>query len=98
MLLIAQKDIANNYTFDQNADDIGFINDFIDLPTESLFRLDLFREKTNFFCRRTFQASQNRIGIGYFGNPTGLKVSENLRMAYKLFSRLTKNLYSLCLV
>ena len=29
-LLIAQKDIANNYTFDQNADDIGFINDFID--------------------------------------------------------------------
>ncbi|MGB2100759.1 MAG: Ig-like domain-containing protein, partial [Flavobacteriaceae bacterium] len=73
-LLIAQKDIANNYTFDQNADDIGFINDFIDLPTDSLFHLDLFREKTNFSVGRTFQASQNRIGIGYFGDPTGLKV------------------------
>jgi hypothetical protein len=35
-LLIAQKDIANNYSFNQNADDIGFINDFIDLPTDSL--------------------------------------------------------------
>jgi len=73
-LLIAQKDIANNYTFDQNADDIGFINDFIDLPTDSLFHLDLFREKTNFSVGRTFQASQNRIGIGYFGDPTGLEV------------------------
>ena len=73
-LLIAQKDIANNYTFDQNADDIGFINDFIDLPTDSLFLLDLFREKTNFSVGRTFQASQNRIGIGYFGDANGLKV------------------------
>ena len=73
-LLIAQKDIANNYNFDQNADDIGFINDFIDLPTDSLFHLDLFREKTNFSVGRTFQASQNRIGLGYFGKPNGLKI------------------------
>ncbi|MEC7617167.1 MAG: Ig-like domain-containing protein [Bacteroidota bacterium] len=73
-LLIAQKDIANNYNFDQNADDIGFINDFIDLPTDSLFHLDLFREKTNFSVGRTFQASQNRIGLGYYGKPNGLKI------------------------
>ena len=73
-LLIAQKDIANNYNFDQNADDIGFINDFIDLPTDSLFHLDLFQEKTNFSVGRTFQASQNRIGLGYYGKPNGLKI------------------------
>ena len=73
-LLIAQKDISNNYSFDQNADDIGFINDFIDLPTDSLFHLDLFREKTNFSVGRTFQASQNRIGLGYYGKPNGLKI------------------------
>lgn len=73
-LLLAQKDIANNYIFDQNADEIGFVNDFIDLPTDRQFHLDLFREKTNFSIGRTFQASQNRIGIGYFGDPTGLEV------------------------
>ena len=61
-LLIAQKDIANNYTFDQNADDIGFINDFIDLPTDSLFHLDLFREKTNFSVGRTFQQVKIELG------------------------------------
>jgi hypothetical protein len=73
-LLIAQKDIANNYTFDQSADDIGFINDFIELPTDSLFHFDLFREQTDFSLGRSFQAGQNRIGLGYYGDPTALEV------------------------
>jgi len=73
-LLIAQKDIANNYTFDQSADDIAFANDFIDLPSDSLFHLDLFREQTDFSIGRSFQAGQNRIGLGYFGDPTALEV------------------------
>lgn len=73
-LLIAQKDVANNYTFDQNADDIAFANEFIDLPTDSLFHLDLFREQTDFSIGRSFQAGQNRIGLGYYGDPTGLEV------------------------
>ena len=73
-LLIAQKDIANNYTFDQSADDIAFIDDFIDLPTDSLYHLDLFREQTNFSLGRSFQAGQNRVGLGYYGDPTGLEV------------------------
>lgn len=73
-LLIAQKDIANNYTFDQSADDIAFANHFIDLPSDSLFHLDLFREQTDFSIGRSFQAGQNRIGLGYYGDPTGLEV------------------------
>ena len=90
-LLIAQKDIANNYNFDQNADDIGFINDFIDLPTDSIFHLDLFREKTNFSVGRTFQASQNRIGLGYYGKPNGLKILPlNFQTVCKLFNLLIK--------
>jgi hypothetical protein len=73
-LLIAQKDIANNYTFDQNIDDIAFANDFIELPTDSLFHMDLFREQTDFSLGRMFQAGQNRIGLGYYSDPTGLEV------------------------
>ena len=73
-LLIAQKDFANNYTFDQSSDEIAFTNDFIDLPTDSLFHLDLFREQTDFSLGRSFQAGQNRIGLGYYGDPTSLEV------------------------
>ena len=73
-LLIAQKDIANNYTFDQSADDIAFVNEFIDLPIDSLFHMDLFREQTDFSLGRMFQAGKNRIGLGYYGDPTGLEV------------------------
>lgn len=73
-LLIAQKDIANNYTFDQSVDNIAFANDFIELPTDSLFHLDLFQEQTDFSLGRSFQAGQNRIGLGYYGDPTALEV------------------------
>ena len=73
-LLIAQKDIANNYTFDQSADDIAFIDDFIEIPTDSLFHFNLFREQTDFSLGRSFQAGQNRIGVGYFGKPNNLKI------------------------
>ena len=73
-LLIAQKDIANNYTFDQSADDIAFTSEFIELPTDSLFHLDLFREQTDFSLGRSFQAGKNRIGLGYYGDPSGLEV------------------------
>jgi hypothetical protein len=36
--------------------------------------LDLFREQTDFSFGRSFQAGQNRIGLGYYGDPTGLEV------------------------
>ena len=35
-MLVAMKDVANNYLFDQKADKIGFISDFIDVPTDSV--------------------------------------------------------------
>ncbi len=73
-LLVAQKDIANNYTFDQSADEIGFAQSFIDVPTDRLFHLDLFLEETDFALGRAFQAAENRIGLSYYGNPNDLKV------------------------
>ena len=73
-LVIAQKDIANNYTFDQRSDEIGFVSDFINLPLDSLFHMDLFLEQPDFSLGRTFQAGKNRVGIGYFGDPSSLKI------------------------
>ncbi|MGD1998544.1 MAG: Ig-like domain-containing protein, partial [Flavobacteriaceae bacterium] len=73
-LLVAQKDVANNYTFDQQVDKIGFSSSFIELPTDSLFHLDLFLEKADFSFGRSFQAGQNRIGFGYVGDPEGIDV------------------------
>ena len=36
--------------------------------------MDLFREQTDFSLGRSFQAGQNRIGLGYYGDPTDLEV------------------------
>lgn len=73
-LLVAQKDVANNYRFDQQVDKIAFSSSFIELPTDSLFHLDLFLEKADFSFGRSFQAGQNRIGFGYIGDPEGIDV------------------------
>lgn len=71
-LLVAQKDIANNYTFDQQVDKVAFASAFIELPTDSLYHLDLFLEHPDFAFGRSYQAGQNRIGFGYTGDPEGI--------------------------
>ena len=71
-LLVAQKDIANNYTFDQQVDKVAFASAFIELPTDSLYHLDLFLEQPDFAFGRSYQAGQNRIGFGYTGDPEGI--------------------------
>ena len=46
--LIALKDFSNNYFFDQNIDQIGFLNSHIDLPLDSIIELNIFKEKAIF--------------------------------------------------
>ncbi len=41
--LIALKDFFNNYFFDQNLDQLGFLNSPINLPTDSIFELKVFK-------------------------------------------------------
>ena len=73
-LLVAQKDVANNYTFDQQVDKVAFASSFIELPTDSLYHLDLFLEQPDFSFGRSFQAGQNRIGFGYTGDHKGISL------------------------
>ncbi|MGD1980546.1 MAG: Ig-like domain-containing protein, partial [Flavobacteriaceae bacterium] len=43
--LIALQDLAGNYLFDQSVDKIGFVNQLIELPQDSIIDLKLFKEK-----------------------------------------------------
>lgn len=66
-LLVAMKDQANNYKFDQKTDKIAFISDFVTIPTDSVYRLNLFKEIPNYRPAKPAQASENRIIFGYEG-------------------------------
>ena len=66
--LIALKDFSNNYFFDQNVDQIGFLNTPITLPLDSIIELKIFKEKTIFSWANPFFINNHHIGHGYYGN------------------------------
>ena len=66
--LIALKDFSNNYYFDQNVDQIGFLNTPITLPLDSIIELKIFKEKTIFSWANPFFINNHHIGHGYYGD------------------------------
>ena len=66
--LIALKDFSNNYFFDQNVDQIGFLNTPITLPLDSIIELKIFKEKTIFSWANPFFINNHHIGHGYYGD------------------------------
>ena len=72
--LIALKDANNNNKFDSKTDKIGFIKDFITLPNDTLYELELFKQQPAFKVVNVAQASGNKIIAGYQGRLQSPKV------------------------
>jgi len=66
--LVALKDQAGNYYFDQNADKIGFVDTLIELPQDSIIDLILFKERTNFFWDKPYFINDHHIALAYYGD------------------------------
>lgn len=72
---LAIEDVAKNYLFDQNIDKIGFFNDPIELPQDSLKFPVLFKEIPNFKWAQAKLINDHHLEVSYFGeNTTGKKV------------------------
>lgn len=65
--LFAIKDEAKDNIFDQKTDKIGFIEDTINLPTDSIYLLNLFKEIPDYGAAVPSMAAKNRISFGYYG-------------------------------
>ena len=66
-LLIALKDVDNNYFFDPFYDKIGFIDSLITLPRDSVIDLKLFKEETEIIWDKPHFINSDKIGFGYYG-------------------------------
>ena len=66
-LLIALKDVDNNYFFDPFYDKIGFIDSMITLPRDSVIDLKLFKEETEIIWDKPHFINSEKIGFGYYG-------------------------------
>jgi len=75
--LIALKDQNNNHRFNPKDDKIGFMKFPITIPTDTLYKLELFKEKPVFKAQKPSQASANRLLLGFEGNPKNTKITVN---------------------
>jgi len=73
--IFAIKDESKNNLFDQNIDKIGFIEDTVSLPTDTVFLLNLFKEIPNYSLRTPNYAAANKIIFGYSGGDVKLDVT-----------------------
>lgn len=73
-MLIGLKDNSGTNTYAPKADKIAFISDFIEVPTDSVYRLNLFKENSYYRTARPELAAKNRIIFGYEGYGDSIKI------------------------
>lgn len=66
-LLVALKDKGNNNKFNPKEDKIGFLKNFITIPNDTVFELELFKETVPLKALKPIQASGNRLYLPYDG-------------------------------
>ncbi len=71
-LLVAMKDYNKNYKFDPKSDKIAFHKQYVTIPNDTLYEMELFKEKVPFKAIKPVLASGNRSYIGYEGDPKGV--------------------------
>ncbi len=72
--LVAIKDENRNNLFDQSTDKIGFLEDPVTIPTDSVFELTLFREIQDYSVLPPSYAASNKIIFGYTGIADSMKI------------------------
>lgn len=72
--LIALKDKNSNYKFDQKNDKIGFKEGFITVPSDSSYKLKLFKEKVNYKAVKPSQDGDTRIIFPYEGDYEAIRI------------------------
>jgi len=66
-LLVAMKDRNSNNKFNPKTEKIGFHKQFITIPNDTVYEIELFKEELPFKALKPSQVSGNKIAIGYDG-------------------------------
>lgn len=67
-LLVALKDVNEDNKYQQKTDKIGFYSKPITVPTDSFYKIKLFKEETNFKIIRPRLIAGEKIAFGYEGD------------------------------
>ncbi len=90
--IVALKDVNGNYKFDAKQDKIGFLKNTISVPTDTVYELEVFKEKLPFRAFKPSQESSNKFFLPFEGDVKNVKIlasSLNVEIPIK-FSRFPK--------
>ena len=74
-LLVAMKDANNNNRFNPKSEKIGFHKEFVKIPNDTLYEIELFKEILAFKPIKPYQASGNRLVVPYEGDTKDVKIA-----------------------
>ena len=74
-ILIALKDMGNDYIFNPLYDKIGYYDSIISLPKDSIINLRLFKEEVPIIWDKPHFINSEKIGFGYYGKLDLNKIS-----------------------
>lgn len=93
--LLALKETNKDYIFNSKTDEIGFLNNPITLPTDSVIKqpIRFFKEIQPYIFRRGKEVTKGKIQFGYEGKQTNLKVKllSKTPTDFKAFSEFEKD-------
>jgi uncharacterized protein (DUF2141 family) len=72
--LVALKDENVNFKFEPKQDKIGFYEGIINVPTDSVYEIKLFKEELDFKVVRPGQIAEQRIVFPFEGDPEGIEI------------------------
>jgi len=93
-LLVALKDNNSNYTFEPKTDKIGFVSEFINVPSDTSYRLNLFKEIPEYKLARPSSLNSQKIQFGYEGVGDSIKIKLLSNQPGDFEYRITKDLKS----
>ena len=67
-VLTALKEKSGDYIFRPKDDKIGFVNEFVTIPTDSTYNIIVFKEESDYKLARPSQVGRNHILFGYEGD------------------------------
>lgn len=88
--LFALNDNAGNNLFDQKTDKIGFVEDTINLPTDSIYLLNLFKEIPDYGVAVPSMVASNKISFGYYGDGSAINIETITKLPDTVKSIITK--------
>ncbi|QHI37998.1 hypothetical protein IMCC3317_33810 [Kordia antarctica] len=79
--MVALKETSNNYAFNPLSDKIGYVEQEVTVPTDSMYEITMFKEIPAFRATRPAQISKGMIAFGYEGEVDSMKITVNSEVA-----------------